>query len=80
MTLFPNPTTSELNLRTFFTSHGQLSIRIIDINGRQILERQESYAAGNQEFKINISTLPSGSYLIQVNTGLETGSNEFIIE
>ncbi|MEZ4781746.1 MAG: T9SS type A sorting domain-containing protein [Flavobacteriaceae bacterium] len=59
--IFPNPSSNLIHIQT--PSHLSVSfVRLIDINGKIVLESQ------NQLHKINISNLANGMYLLQLTT------------
>lgn len=64
--LFPNPVTSDLNIKLSNNS-SVISARISDMNGRKILQINESLET------INVSNLQAGLYIVSIET-----SNGFI--
>ncbi|HKK40568.1 MAG TPA: T9SS type A sorting domain-containing protein [Cryomorphaceae bacterium] len=62
MNLFPNPSSGKVN----FTSQALIeSIEVIDLKGRKVFQQTEFSSAVSQ---IDLSALPSGFYLVKVET------------
>jgi hypothetical protein len=59
--LYPNPTHDQLN----FQSSDKGNLSVLDLSGRTIL----SFPASKGKNKINVESLPSGIYLLQLETG-----------
>lgn len=64
--MYPNPANDALNL---VVSNGTAeSVRVIGVDGKVVLEQQVS---GNQ-FSMNTSLLRSGSYIVELNSGVQS--------
>jgi Secretion system C-terminal sorting domain len=61
-TLFPNPTSSEVNIVLNSEVKSGTEILIFDLMGREVLRK----SLQNQEQKINISHLESGNYVVKL--------------
>ncbi|HQU58921.1 MAG TPA: MopE-related protein, partial [Saprospiraceae bacterium] len=59
--VFPNPTNGQLFIQGDF--RGQAIFRVIDINGRVVVEQQISMQNG--EVVLSLGSIPSGVYLIE---------------
>jgi hypothetical protein len=66
MTLYPNPTSSEVNLRIVSNAEGLFTVRIFDQRGNMHLSKSEQIKSGNNQFKLDVSNLSPGIYLVQV--------------
>jgi len=64
LSVYPNPTTSEINLQIDDNSE-MLQIQILDVHGKLIFS--DSYS-GNAIKKIDFSSYPDGLYLLQVSS------------
>jgi hypothetical protein len=67
---FPNPFSDVVNFQFSDTLSGQLSIYIFDVSGR-LIHKQEEKMDGSI-FTINLSKLPRGEYLVQLNNKIFT--------
>jgi hypothetical protein len=64
--LFPNPASNHLNIRILNSNSNVKEIQIYDLLGKaQTVKVQE---ANDNEIKLDISTLPSGTYFLQLTT------------
>jgi len=64
--LFPNPTNSVTALRFFSTSHQARRIMIFDLQGR--LTFQDIIPSGAASHTLEVSSLPSGIYILQIQS------------
>jgi len=64
LTLSPNPTTSELNLSITSSSLGKARLKISDILGRSVIEKDLDVVKGSNSLRIDVSTLSQGTYLV----------------
>ena len=74
--LYPNPASNELSISYQAPQTGMVQLRIVDLQGHIVLEQQQQSNAGKNETTLNISSLPSGLYLL--SNGIK--STEFIIK
>lgn len=73
--LYPNPGSDQTNLFFPAKESGTMSIVLRDIQGKAVLLfPDETYRAGNNQFTINTSALPSGMYFLSLLT--EQGSQQ----
>ncbi|MDF7817225.1 T9SS type A sorting domain-containing protein [Runella sp. MFBS21] len=71
---FPNPVIDRLSIKTNINDTFPPLLRIIDLNGRVVFEKQFSFA--NQLNNIDISYLPRGNYIVVVQIGNQLMSNK----
>jgi hypothetical protein len=67
MTLFPNPTSSTLNLRVEASEDRRVDVQVIDANGRilQVISGQMMFS-GENNLQINASNLANGMYFLRI--------------
>ncbi|MCB0533439.1 MAG: M36 family metallopeptidase [Lewinellaceae bacterium] len=70
LTVRPNPTTDWLNLGFGQSAEGQVQIRLISADGRTVLQQQANNVLAGQMMPINVKNLPSGMYVVQVESSL----------
>ncbi|MBR9832115.1 PKD domain-containing protein [bacterium] len=75
VTVYPNPAVSNLSVDLRAIS-SKVEIRIMDISGRVIMERNNN-ASGNIE-QFDISNLENGLYIISLNDGKSQKTQKFI--
>lgn len=77
--LYPNPAESELSvhLSADIKLDGQVRFRLINAVGQTVMEFDEDLRNDNL-YRIDISTLPAGSYLMEVTSGQMSWNKSFI--
>ena len=78
----PNPVMSDLIFDFFLPDNSPVSFRIVDMNGRLVIEipSNKKYMAGLNHEKIPVSGLPAGNYVLQMQTEKVTRSKVFVKE
>ena len=78
--LYPNPAISNnLNVSFKSTESKPVIVRVYDLNGHLISQQKEFVITGDQTFTVDITSLPAGSYFIQLDNGKRLGVAKFII-
>ncbi len=65
---FPNPATEEINLNILSSSSENAIIKMIDATGKEILRNDIKLVNGINQFNLQISSVASGFYYLQVLT------------
>jgi YD repeat-containing protein len=77
ITLYPNPTNRSLRIRTPQNYNNEdVKLRLYDMNGKEILIKR--YEIKNDEIEIDVGTISSGIYLLNLINGREKWSQLFI--
>ena len=67
ITIFPNPVNSaEANVSIAASSDGLAIWKLIDNNGRTIISSSVQLRSGNNNMKINVSSLSAGIYYLSI--------------
>ena len=77
MSLFPNPVSSELTVAYETTSSDPVRLVLMDFTGRVI--REMKTPSGQHNEKIDVSSLNSGYYVVQMITGGERLVQKFVV-
>jgi uncharacterized repeat protein (TIGR01451 family) len=65
----PNPFTEYLNVNLDWNASEVVSVKILNVQGKEIVSKQVTLNKGSNYFKIdNLSNLPAGIYLLQVTS------------
>ena len=72
--IFPNPSTDILNIQLISTN--SFEIRVLDMIGKQMMT--EIVRFGTEVYKLDISTLPKGVYVVQLKSENELFTKQFI--
>lgn len=67
--LYPNPATDIVNVGFEVPQNGMASIRISDITGKLIIEKQHLTYSGANQTQLEVSGLANGLYVISIVTG-----------
>jgi hypothetical protein len=78
MRLYPNPASNSLYLGFDTEITGLVTINIIDAKGVTVKVQAETMAAGRQSRQMDISTLPSGTYIVSVGNDATMTQQKFI--
>lgn len=71
MSLYPNPVNNTLYLQPELDHGGELSIRLYDMNGRLIVDRDIQLSSGTERQEIDMASFSEGSYFLR--TALRQG-------
>jgi hypothetical protein len=72
ITIYPNPTASTLNLQITSPVNGDLQVRIYDIRGRLVMERDYTKTSNYFSIPINVSRLYGGTYVLRAEIARKT--------
>lgn len=64
--VFPNPAGNELSLVLNTSDYGAYEVSIIDLSGRMLQSKVHMHSGSGQSFRSDISSLASGTYLLNV--------------
>jgi hypothetical protein len=80
LTLSPNPATaSTLLLNYNSTEKSDIILKVYTPNGSLLLQQQTNAVTGPQTFSLDISTLSSGTYFLELDNGTQKGVAQFLI-
>jgi len=78
--IFPNPCSSLLNIDFELKSAEKVTIFINTLIGKTLeIVTDQTFPAGRQVLKYNVSDIPSGSYLISMKTGNDIETYKLLI-
>lgn len=63
---FPNPTSDILNVRFDAPTNARAAVRLYNVVGQLMLERELQLTAGQNEFTLDGTKLPKGNYLLNI--------------
>lgn len=66
LTVYPNPTRSELQIELENTTSDLTNIRLFDQLGRQVYSDQQVLGTGTQKFQLSMKELPAGTYILDI--------------
>lgn len=80
VSIYPNPVMGEANLSVIAAENGNATLRIYDLNGRCVMNRDLGYAEeGEQTYKLSTLGMTKGMYLVNVIIGGHTAATKMIV-
>ena len=80
MECFPNPVNTVLHIRFYQDKAGDVSLRVMNLEGRVVLHQPAVKTSGNFETSIDMSTLPKGCYFIMVNGASQQAVQKVLLD
>jgi hypothetical protein len=80
ISIYPNPVTTNTNVRFTETAAGPYSIRITDLLGREVLTETGEAVTGENIHKPNLAGMPKGLYTFLLNDGAGVRVTKFVVE
>ncbi|MCE3074638.1 T9SS type A sorting domain-containing protein [Chryseobacterium gwangjuense] len=77
--LIPNPAKNNVDIQTHLSKKGTVSIRVLDISGKKVLEKSETIESGRQNIKLTTEKLIQGTYIVEVTSNGKTTSQKLLI-
>ncbi len=80
ISVYPNPTTGLFTITTSNATFTQLTISVIDIQGKEVFNTSDKSYSANYNKQINLEGLAKGIYYIKLNTGAGVKTQKLIIQ
>jgi hypothetical protein len=77
--LVPNPAKSYVDVQTTLSKRETVSVKLVDISGKVVLEKSENLDSGSQSIKLNTDKLAQGIYIVEVKSNGKTTSQKLLI-
>lgn len=66
--IYPNPAIDEMNIDLISeTKQGDVTIHLIDLTGRQLMNLTQTMQSGKNSIHLNIKEIPAGHYILQLD-------------
>lgn len=79
--IFPNPASSDIYLQLDLQADRNLSFYLYDLKGKLILKEDKGMKnSGKVVEKFNVSSIPSGIYILKITSGNSSTSSKVVIE
>ncbi len=78
--IYPNPTTSQLNVLMSAPLRDKVTILITDVAGKVLVQRLVNVVPGDNSLQLDVSKLASGTYIMKAicENGCDSGSKKFM--
>ncbi len=70
--VYPNPATGKLFIDCQGMASGEVKIRILDLQGRQMMLKTNEYIPGSNALVVDVSSLDSGIYILELQNSYGT--------
>lgn len=80
LSLYPNPTSGELYIELSLDKSVDLQIQVMDMLGRSHFVQQQQLVAGEQKLQLNLNTLSSGVYFLNLSVDNQIISHKVVVE
>ncbi|MFN8308372.1 MAG: YDG domain-containing protein [Chitinophagales bacterium] len=78
VSLFPNPAHQQLQVNIYIGEPSVAVMKVVNVLGAEVLSNKQNLAAGANNISLSVSDLPSGSYLLFINTGTQVIERKFV--
>lgn len=78
--VYPNPTSASINIDALLGSQGPVSMKIVDITGKVIYQKQLRTEHRRLNHTIDLSAQARGMYLLHIETATEVLSRKILVE
>ncbi|MCY7410790.1 MAG: T9SS type A sorting domain-containing protein [Chitinophagales bacterium] len=76
--MFLNPSEGNVTIEITLSQKQSLSIKVIDVLGREVFSSEEGGVSGNFTKQLDLSHLPSGTYFLKVmHDGVSVQGNPY---
>ncbi|MBL7944330.1 MAG: T9SS type A sorting domain-containing protein [Flavobacteriales bacterium] len=72
--VYPNPTESLINLNYTLAAAGEVKFQVVDMMGKVVMSQSVVRAAGNHTQVLDLDSLASGTFVLQINHTGQNGS------
>jgi hypothetical protein len=80
LSFYPNPTSGKFNLKFKTSENEKTSIKIFDVNGKEVYNETIKGKDGLYEKEIDISNEQKGTYFLKVSQGKKIATRKIILE
>lgn len=81
LSTYPNPASNQLSFDYTLTGSKNATVHVYDALGRVVLSKEiENKGAGKQSFNIDISSIQTGNYFLQIVTDEKTALGKFSVQ
>ncbi len=79
LSIYPNPNNGEFNIN-FNASSNDVNVEVFDVRGRSVFKRMFDNGPGEFDETINLGSVNSGVYLLNINDGGNTVTKKIVVE
>jgi hypothetical protein len=79
LTLTPNPAHNAVTINYYTDTENPITIRLFDALGKTVLQQQAIATLGENQLNIDLTTLPQGYYLVELNDGVTRVNQKLVV-
>ena len=80
LTVYPNPSEGNFAVNVTLKENEQVMVRISDITGKTVYERNENLKAGNNRLMVSSANLAKGIYTLQLLSAGNISTEKLVIK
>lgn len=80
LSLYPNPVSSELNIKFTTEMNQDVNINIYDISGKSAQKQLIQAVEGSNLVQLNVQTLSKGLYFVNISSGESSETLQFVVK
>jgi hypothetical protein len=77
--LSPNPATDVLDIQYQISKDAVVQVLLLDLTGRVVQQNTVNVSAGSQQFRMDLSSLPGGLYVVQLVSSDQVFSEKIVV-
>jgi len=79
LAVYPNPVSTELNIDLLFAQSNNVSIQLMDLNGKVVADNSTIIGVSPNNYKIGVADLENGLYILRVANGKSISTTKVTI-
>jgi hypothetical protein len=80
VTVYPNPTTGNINIEFSTLAKGNATVTVMDVAGRTVISQNITTVEGANNTQLDLSTVVKGVYMLSVNTAQGNNKIKIVVE
>ena len=78
--MFPNPATDMVNISIELNDASNTSVSVINMVGQVVISNDFGMLNGSNRLELNVSSLPAGMYIVEINAGASSQTERLIVK
>ena len=78
--MFPNPATDMVNISIELNDASNTSLSVINMVGQVVIANDYGMLNGSNRLEMNVSSLPAGMYIVEINAGASSQTERLIVK
>ena len=78
--LYPNPTNDKLNVEFEIRKASDVNIKLHNLLGQTVLDENKTFSSGQRKFQVDVNSLETGIYILELSNGVSSSTQKVIIK